>query len=209
MKSQLLLPYLYDFLENLDLEGFDEMYDYASKRDVPAVSKSVGGVLSFFAGLLKPSSVLELGSGIGVAAKFILTACKGKYTGVDNNLERIEVAKRFLQHISNITFYHDRAEHFLLKTTEKYDFVFVDSIKKDYEKVWYLLKPVLMDRALVIFDDFFLYGYPFQEDAEIPYKYKEGVRLLRRFINNIKVEMKQNVLFLPIENGMMVINYGR
>jgi len=104
MKSQLLLPYLYDFLENIDVEGFDEMYDYAIKRDVPSVSKSVGGVLSFFVRLLKPSSVLELGSGIGVAAKFILTACKCKYTGVDNNLERIDVAKRFLKDFDDITF---------------------------------------------------------------------------------------------------------
>jgi len=82
---------------------------------------------------------------------------------VDNNLERIDVAKRFLKDFDDITFYHDRVEHFLLKTIDKYDFVFVDSIKKDYEKIWYLLKPVLRNRALVIFDDFFSMGIPFRK----------------------------------------------
>lgn len=207
MKCQLLLPYVYNFLENVDVNGFDDMYFYAEKRDVPSVSKSVGKLLSFFAGLYKPKSVLELGCGIGVAAKFILQRVNCRYTGVDNNQERIEIAKKFLSEYENISFFNERVENFLTKTDEKYDFIFVDSIKKDYEKIWYLLKPVLHDRALIIFDDMFLYGYVFQEDSEIPLKYREGVRLVRRFIKNIKVELGNDVTFFPIENGVMVINY--
>ncbi|MCA1927130.1 MAG: methyltransferase domain-containing protein [Calditerrivibrio sp.] len=208
MKSQLLLPYTYNFLEDVDVKGFDDIYLYAEKRDVPSVSKGVGKLLTFFAGLYNPKSVLELGCGIGVAAKFILQRVNCKYTGVDNNHERIEVAKRFLAEYQNVSFFNERVENFLAKTEEKYDFIFVDSIKKDYEKVWYLLKPVLQERALIIFDDIFLYGYAFQEDSEIPLKYREGVRLVRRFIKNIQAELGSDVTFFPIENGIMVINYG-
>ncbi|MEF3255524.1 MAG: methyltransferase domain-containing protein [Deferribacterales bacterium] len=207
MKSQLLIPYVYHFLEDLNLEDFDKMYDYAVKRDVPSVSRGVGALLSFFVKLRKPESVLELGCGIGVAAKFMLSSWNCKYTGVDNNAERLDVAKGFLSEYNNVTLIRDKVENFLLNTTEIYDFVFVDSIKKDYEKIWYLLKPHLKNGSIVIFDDFFLYGYLFQEEAETPLKYREGVRLIKRFIKNIKSEMGYNVLFIPVENGVMVVSY--
>ncbi|MGB9730811.1 MULTISPECIES: O-methyltransferase [Calditerrivibrio] len=207
MKSQLLVPAVYDFLENMEFEGFDQFYEYAIKRDVPVVSKAVGNIISFFVSLFRPTNILELGCGIGTAAKYMLTKSKANYTGVDNNLERIEVAKRFLKDFNKLKFIHSRVETFLCGTDEKYDFVFVDSIKKDYEKIWYLLKPVLTKRSMVIFDDFFLYGYIFQEEAEIPYKYREGVRLIKRFINNIKNDPTAEIVFLPIENGIMVVHY--
>lgn len=207
MKSQLLIPAVYYFLENMELEGFDQFYEYAIKRDVPVVSKAVGNIIGFFVSLFRPTNILELGCGIGTAAKYMLTKSKANYTGVDNNLERIEVAKRFLKDFNKLKFIHSRVETFLSGTDEKYDFVFVDSIKKDYEKIWYLLKPVLSRRSMVIFDDFFLYGYIFQEEAEIPYKYREGVRLIKRFINNIKNDPTAEIVFLPIENGIMVVHY--
>jgi len=208
MKSQLLIPAVYNFLENISVDGFDRFYDYASKRDVPVVSKAVGNLLSFLVSVVKPKNILELGCGIGTSAKYMLKNVDAQYTGVDNNFERIEVAKRFLSEFMQVKFVHSRVEKFLIETTEKYDFVFVDSIKKDYEKIWYLLKPVLNRKSLIIFDDFFLYGYIFQEEAEIPLKYREGVRLIKRFISNIKQEQGIELLFLPIENGVMVINYG-
>lgn len=207
MKSQLLIPAVYDFLENIDVEGFEQFYEYAVKRDVPVVSKAVGNIIGFFVSLFRPTNILELGCGIGTSARYMLAKSKANYTGVDNNLERIEVAKRFLKDFKQLKFIHSRVEAFLCCTDEKYDFVFVDSIKKDYEKIWYLLKPVLARRSIVIFDDFFLYGYIFQEEAEIPHKYREGVRLIKRFINNIKDDPAVETVFLPIENGIMVVHY--
>ncbi|MCX8084760.1 MAG: methyltransferase domain-containing protein [Calditerrivibrio sp.] len=207
MKTQLLLPYVYNFLENSFFEGYDPFYDYAAKRDVPVVAKSVGILLRFFSSLLKPSNILELGCGIGTAAKYMLDGHLTNYTGVDNNKERLEVAQRFLMNYSGVRFVHTRVEEFLKSDSGKYDFVFVDSIKKDYEKVWYLLKPLLTRGSVVIFDDLFLYGYVFQEESETPYKYREGVRLLRRFINNIKYEKGISSMFVPIENGLVVLHY--
>lgn len=209
MKSQLLIPSIYDFLENIDTPGFEKFYEYAEKRDVPVVSKAVGNFLSFMTSIFKPKNVLELGCGIGTAAKYILDSTDAYYTGVDNNFERLQVAESFLEGYERVRFVHSRVEQFFERDNGKYDFVFVDSIKKDYEKIWYLMKGSLADKSLVIFDDFFLYGYIFQEEAEIPLKYREGVRLLRRFINNIKVEKNIKILFLPIENGVMVIHYER
>lgn len=209
MKSQLLIPSIYDFLENIDTPGFEKFYEYAEKRDVPVVSKAVGNFLSFMTSIFKPKNVLELGCGIGTAAKYILDSTDAYYTGVDNNFERLQVAESFLEGYERVRFVHSRVEQFFERDNGKYDFVFVDSIKKDYEKIWYLMKGSLADKSLVIFDDFFLYGYIFQEEAEIPLKYREGVRLLRRFINNIKVERNIKILFLPIENGVMVIHYER
>lgn len=207
MKSQLLIPAIYNFLENIDTPGFEKFYEYAAKRDVPVVSKAVGSLLSFMTSVFKPKKVLELGCGIGTAAKYILDNTDAHYTGVDNNLERLQVAEKFLEGYERVRFVHSRVEQFFENDNGQYDFVFVDSIKKDYEKVWYLMKGSLAENSLIIFDDFFLYGYIFQEEAEIPLKYREGVRLLRRFINNIKVEKNVKILFLPIENGVMVIHY--
>ena len=48
-----------------------------------------------------------------------------------------------------------RGEQFLKTTDEKYDFAFIDTVKREYSGIWQLLRPRLNKNACVIFDDIF------------------------------------------------------
>ena len=155
---------------------------------------------------IKPKNILEIGCGAGASTYMLNYTNEVTIDAVDSNLIRINLAKENFAGFDNVTFHHDFAENFLQNTVKKYDFVFVDSVKKDYGKIWYYLKRVILNGATVVFDDFMLYGYLLQEDCEIPYKYMQGVRHLREFYNEIKSKCK-NYTLLPIGNGVMVVNY--
>lgn len=193
-------------MECLFDDGFLKLYNLSMCYNIPVIEPEVGLYLKSLVSSLRPENILEIGCGAG-ASTYLLNYDKNvNIDAVDSNLIRINLAREKFGDCRNINFYHDLAENFIRKTDKKYDFVFVDSIKKDYGKIWYCLKNILSQRATVVFDDFMLYGYLFHEECEIPYKYLAGVRELKEFYNEIKQRVKTYTL-LPFGNGVMVINY--
>ncbi len=209
MQSELLSGNITNFLDGYKSLNIEDMYAYALNNKVPTVDKSAGEMLRFFARVKGTKHILELGCGIGIATKYMKYNDEVKITALDYNKNRLDEAADYLKTEKNIDFVHAKAEDYLGETSNKFDFVFVDTIKREYANVWYLLKKCLADKALVIFDDIFLYGYVLYEEAEIPYKYLETVRELKAFIDEVKYTFYSDSSIIPVGNGLLLINYEK
>jgi len=209
MQSELLSGNITYFLDGYKSVDIGDMYTYALNNKVPSVDKSSGEMLRFFARLKGTKHILELGCGIGIATKYMKYDDDVKITALDYNKDRLNEAADYLKTEKNIDFVHAKAEDYLSETSNKFDFVFVDTIKREYVNVWYLLKRCLSNKALVIFDDILLYGYVLCEEAEIPYKYLETVREIKAFIDEIKYTFYSDSSIIPVGNGLLLINYEK
>jgi predicted O-methyltransferase YrrM len=209
MQSELVCDYIACFLDKYKSLDIEDLYAYALNSKVPAVDKNSGELLRFLAHLKGTKHILELGCGIGIATKYMKYTDSVKITALDYNKDRLDEAADYLKDEKNIDFVHAKAEDYLSNTSYKFDFVFVDTIKREYAGMWYLLKRCLSDKALVVFDDILLYGYVLYEDAEIPYKYLETVRELKAFIDEIKYTFSSDASIIPLGNGLLLINYEK
>ncbi|MEC9491754.1 O-methyltransferase [Flexistipes sp.] len=209
MQSELMYPFLENFLNSYESIDIEKIYSYSLNNKIPAVDKSVGEFLRFLVQLKKPKNLLELGCGAGVATKYLLFSDKIKLTAVDYNADRLGKAKEHFSPSDNVEFVFDKAENFLDKTEDYYDFVFVDTIKREYPGIWHMIRRKLKNNALVVFDDILLYGYTLFEDAEIPGRYIQSVKELRNFINEIKCRYPSNSSVIPIGNGLLLINHEK
>lgn len=209
MQSELMYPFLADFLNSYESVDIEKIYSYSLNNKIPAVDKSVGEFLRFIVKLTKPDKILELGCGAGVATKYLFCDENVKLTAVDYNMHRLEKAKEHFAGFDNIEFVFEKAESFLDNTNDSYDLVFVDTIKREYPGIWHFVQKQLNEKALVIFDDVLLYGYTLFEDAEIPDKYMESVRELRNFINEIKCTYPSDSSLIPIGNGLLLIRHEK
>ena len=195
------------FLNNYCEKKYEDLHKYSIEKDIPSVEPLTGQFLTFLVNLIKPKQVLELGCGIGVSTNYILDGGVEFIDAVDANEIRIKKAYEVVNNLAKVKFYKQRAEDFLSVCTKKYDFVFVDTIKKDYLTIWHLLKNKLNKNAFVVFDDVLLYGLVANEESEIPMKYRNGVRELKIFMDTLFEDKSLKCYVFPVCNGILTVRY--
>jgi predicted O-methyltransferase YrrM len=73
------------------------------------------------------------------------------------------------------------------KLTEKYDLIFLDADKEDYEKLFYNSLNLLNKRGVIFIDNLLWHGFPASKD--VPPKYKRSTEHIREF-NKLFVSQK-------------------
>ncbi len=208
MKNDILIPGILEYIRSTVRAKNEDMHDYAGKHDVPSVEPETGELLRLLASVLKPASVLEIGSGIGTSTTYIKQGSpKAKITGIDHNPNRVAVAKTLCIELENVEFISESAFTYLNRTNDTYDMVFIDSVKRNYPLMWQTIKPRVNKGGLVIFDDVLLFGMLAMETAEVPKKYRQGRDELLSFIEEVKSDMPASSTLLPVGSGVLLVNF--
>jgi len=201
MKNNILNPYVKGLADGADRA----LHIDAKLMQTPSVEPDVGMFLESFTSSVKPKSILELGCGIGVSTRYMSRgAPDADITAVDYNKSRLDYAVEGCQNNKKIKFIYSNVIDFLKTDENKYDMIFVDSMKKHYPIVFYYAFEMLNEGGTIIFDDVFMYGEIFKQDSEIATKYLATVRILRNFIEKIKNSHRH--CLLPIGSGLLVVN---
>lgn len=121
----------------------------------------LGALLRTLAASKPAGRLLELGTGVGISAAWILAGMDlhSRLLTVENNEQQVEVAKRHLGQDERITFYIGDGAEFLLKSQksqksqkERYDFIFADAWPGKYNHLNETLS-LLQPGGLYIIDD--------------------------------------------------------
>ncbi|PLX69224.1 MAG: hypothetical protein C0602_07350 [Denitrovibrio sp.] len=199
MKTDILNPFVKGLADGAD----EALHADAKLMKTPSVEPDVGMFLEFLTYTLKPEKILELGCGIGVSTRYMQKGAPYAHiTALDYNKSRLDYAH---QNCTGIDFVFADVIDFMKRQSEKYDMIFVDSMKKQYPMILYYALKKLKPGGVIVFDDILMYGHVFSQDCEVPDKYIEVVRTLRNFIARVKVEHRHCIL--PIGSGVLLI-YG-
>ncbi len=200
-------------LEEFFKSWFDD-FDYtqlrnlAEKHKVPSLEENACVAVSNIVSIKKPKRSIEIGSGIGMSTLSILKGYdKTDITCIDGNLERHLIHSEYFKSYKNVSTLQMRGESFLAVDDKFYDFVFIDSVKREYRSLYHKIKRRLNANAVIIFDDILVYGYIACEESETPYKYRNNREEMLSFLNELKDDKDiLSMQIIPVSGGLLVLS---
>ena len=144
-------------------ERLQQKREDALSRGIPVADNETLQFLLVTLAMKKPLSILEIGSAVGLSGVAMLQACPhARLTTMELEEERyLEAKENFASFgvADRVNAYLGDAGEILAMMDGKYDFVFLDGPKAQYEKYLFDLKRLMVNSAVLFADDVLLYGW--------------------------------------------------
>ena len=206
----------YDYIENylrnlkeIDDEKLREMNDFAEENHVPIIERESEEFINFLISMQKPKKVLELGTAIGYSSISFAkrNKCIEKIDSVELKSEMAEIARKNISNVGleNIISVHESdAYDYLLDLEEKYDLIFIDAAKGQYEKYFDSALKNLNEKGLIICDNVLFKGR-IAEDSLVKRRKITIVKRLRKFLKDISEDERFISSVVPIGDGVLLV----
>ena len=182
----------------------------ALERGIPVADDETLQFLLVTLSMKKPERILEIGTAVGLSGVAMLGACPAaKLTTIELEEERyIEAKANFAEFgvSERVTAHLGDAGEILAMMDGKFDFVFLDGPKAQYEKYLFDLKRLMNDGAVLFSDDVLLYGWVSGEQPT-PQKRRSIVELISGFLDALTSENDFITSVLEIGDGVALSVY--
>lgn len=179
-----------------------EMEEYANEHNVPIITKEVGEYLKSLLKLLKPKNILEIGTAIGYSGIVMAKEMTGTLYTIEIDEERYKIAKENFEKsdFNNIIQILGDAGEEISKIDEKFDFIFLDAAKGQYQNFFDDAIKLLNENGMVFVDNIMFRGYLYKE---YPKRFKTIVKKLDKFIDYLYENYEFTLL--PFGDGIGLV----
>ena len=183
-----------------------DMKKFAMQNEIPIIQDEGSDFIVDFIKKNDVKSVLEIGTAIGYSSvRFAKISPKIKLTTIEIDEERFEKAKKNVEESglsSQITLIFGDA--LLCDLTEKFDLIFIDAAKAQYQKFFEKFKENLDTNGVIICDNLSFHGMV--EDLTLTHNYstKKLVKKIRKFIEFLKTNDEFETEFFKKGDGISV-----
>jgi predicted O-methyltransferase YrrM len=186
------------------IEQEEGVFERNEKQSLPAIEpiksrfasipRSTGKLLYSLVLAKQPKQLLEIGSSVGYSTIWLAagaSCCSGHLYSTEVSSVRSSYAQKNIEAagLKNVT-HINKSAFDVIKEYNKpfFDFIFIDSFKKDYPQLLEQSLLVLQKNGLIVFDNILSH-----------YEYLES------FVEKIKASTDLQSELLPIDNGLLVI----
>lgn len=184
----------------------------ALSRDIPVADDETLQFLLLTLKMLKPKKILEIGTAVGLSGVAMLQTVDGaklttieleeeRYLEARENFEFFDVADRVTAHLGD-------AGEILSMMDGKFDFVFLDGPKAQYEKYLFDIKRLLNKGGILFADDVLLFGWVSGEE-ETPQKRRSIVEKIRSYLEVITSDKDFHTSVLNVGDGVALSVYEK
>ena len=191
------------------LEGFlKEISEYAKKNNIPVAKLETIRALEVIFNLKKPKAVLELGCAIGFTSIFFAGYLdkSGYIDTVENDSDMVKIAKSNIKEVGfekTINIIYAEAYDYLVNIDKKYDIIFIDAAKGQYEKYFDICSNLLNEKGVIIADNVLYRGMVAKKD-KIPHRQATLVERLRSFLDKVTKDERFDTSILSIADGLSI-----
>lgn len=186
-----------EYLESLRGEPdplIKEMEEFAQQNRVPILDWKSAELLEQIVMMIKPKRVLEIGTAIAYSSIRIARRLKKKGTldTIEKSLDNIALASEYVRRAeltSKINLIEGDALTVMPQLEKKYDLIFLDADKEDYEKLFYYSLVLLKKGGVLFVDNLLWHGYA--ASSKVPTNYRNSTKAIREFN---KLFMNQDAL---------------
>lgn len=185
-----------------------EMEDYAQERNVPIIEKKSIAFIMKYIKNNNVKSILEIGSAIGYSAILMANASSDAFiTTIERDEERyMECLKNVkacgLDKRINVVF--QDALDVNLTSDLKYDLIFIDAAKGQYQRFFEKYKYFLKPEGTIITDNIKFHGYVGKSEKIDSKNLKSLVEKIEDYIEFLKDNEEFNTTFYDIGDGLAV-----
>ncbi len=186
-----------------------ELENFAKENKVPILNWNSAEFLEQLIIITKPKRVLEIGTAIGYSTIRIARNLNSGAT-----VDTIELSKNNIPIAINnfiksgltekIKLLEGNAKNIMPHLKDKYNFIFLDVDKEDYEELFYLSLNLLKKGGIFFVDNLLWQGFAASDNMEVPNKYKRSTNQIRKFNKLFLNEPVINSIILPIGDGIGV-----
>ncbi|WP_052911554.1 O-methyltransferase [Riemerella anatipestifer] len=161
-----------------------------------------GRLLSIISQLLRPKSVLEIGTFTGYATLSMAEGLPsgGKITTLDINEDLAYIPKKYFEesiYSDKIDFRLENALDYLNSTQEMFDMVFVDADKGNYVNYFNAVKDRLNSGGVLMFDNVLWYGKVLEENSK-----DKSAQVIKELNEILAKDPDFENLILPLRDGL-------
>ena len=200
------LEYIKNLNQSMDNLEWENLYQNALKKNIPVVRKETAQLLYFLVKIKAPKNILEIGTGSGYSSLWIHKGMPegAHFTTLERDNNRYNDALELFKDYSEIELIKTDAFSFLKETLQLFDFIFLDSQKRDYIDFLPIFENKISPGGLLVADNFLLNGKIIDLPDEDKVKYQGGVGLLNQFNQEISKHPGFETLFLSLEDGVVL-----
>lgn len=182
----------------------------ALSRGIPVADEETLNYLLVTLQALRPRRILEIGTAVGLSASAMLFACPdATVTTMELDEERYLEARENFKKLgveNRVTSYLGDAFEILTMMDGKFDFIFLDGPKAQYEKYLFDIKRLLNKGGVLFSDDVLLYGWVSGEE-ETPQKRRSIVEKIRSYLDVLTNDPSFTTAVLNVGEGVAVSVY--
>lgn len=164
-----------------------------------------GRVLSMLMKMIRPSSILEIGTYTGYSALCMAEGLteNGNLTTIDINVELEDLVRKYFNesvYANKLNYLLGDAKNIIPTLTDKYDVVFIDADKENYAMYYDLIFDKINTGGYIIADNVLWSGKVVAENIKID----KDTKALLDFNDKVQADTRvENVLF-PIRDGLLI-----
>lgn len=184
------------------------LYDEAVLKCIPVVKIQTLRMLGTVMSIKKPGKILELGCAIGLSSMFFAGYLNegGSIDTVECDPGMAETAKNNIikyGYSDKINVVYAEAYDYLSNVNKKYDIIFIDAAKGQYERYFDLCSEMLNNGGIIIADNVLYRGMVAKGD-KVPHRQNTLVERLRSFLDRITKDERFDTAILSIGDGLSV-----
>jgi len=206
--SKILFPSQTNYLQKFTREEDSlilEMEKFAHEKKIPILYPDSASFLEQMILITRPRRILEIGTAIAYSS-IRMARClkkKGMVHTIEKSEPNIKLASDFIKrsgYEDKIKIISGDALNILPALNKKYDFIFLDADKEDYDKLFEYSMILLKKGGIIFIDNLLWHGYA--ASKEVPKEYKTSTKLIREFNKLFTSQANLKTSILPIGDGI-------
>lgn len=196
-----------DYLSSLRTEPDELIYrmeKYAEEKKIPILDWKSAELLEQMILIKKPKRVLEIGTAIAYSSIRIARKLKKKahIDTIEKSKNNIKLAAGFIKEakLNNINIIEGDALTVMPALDKKYDLIFLDADKQDYERLFLYSLMLLKKNGVLFIDNLLWHGYA--APGKTPKEYERSSAIIREFNKMLVYQDTIEISILPVGDGI-------
>ncbi len=189
-------------------EILQAIYEQALADNVPIIKPEMEGFLKTLLSICKPKNILELGTAVGYSGSIFL--CYDKRCSLVTVEKSEQNAKKAIENFEKqgftgrYTLYNADILQCEQIKQNKYDFIFVDAAKSSYNEYFDIVKELINDDGIIVFDNILQNG----DIAKSKYAVNRRMRTIhtrmKKFMSRVLYDDNFNSTLMTISDGVIL-----